>query len=61
MVNWLIVYSKPVKVSYLYPTANMVRPSVDAGEMITPAKELGTPVALGLGLTPLIGDRQDTV
>ena len=29
--------------------------------MITPAQELETPVAQGLGLTPLIGDRRDTV
>ena len=46
---------------YLYPVANSVRPSVDPGEMITPAQELGTPVAQGLGLTPLIGDCHDTV
>ena len=30
VVGWLIVY-------YLYPVANSVRPSVDMGEMITPA------------------------
>ena len=33
---------------------NTVRPPVDAGEMVMP-------VAKGLGLTLLIGDRRDTV
>ena len=36
-------------------------PSVDAGEMMMPAQELGTLVAQGLGLTPLIGGHRDTV
>ena len=56
-----MVDNVPIRVYYLYPVANTVRPSVDAGEMITPAQELGTPVAQGLGLTPLIGDLIDTV
>ena len=30
------------------PVANTVRPSVDVGEVIMPAQELGTPVAWGL-------------
>ena len=29
--------------------------------MIAPAQELGTPVAQGLGITPTIGDRRDTL
>ena len=29
----------------IYPVANTVRPSVDTGEMITPALELGSPIA----------------
>ena len=49
------------KAYYLFSVANTVRPSVDAGEMITPAQEFGTPVTQGLGLIPLIRDCSVTV
>jgi hypothetical protein len=40
-----MVDSVPIRhTMYLYPVTNIVRPSVDAGEMITPAQELGTTV-----------------
>ena len=59
VVGQLIVYQLGIlHISILQP---IVRPSVDAGEMITSAQELGTPVAQGLGLTPLIRDHRDTV
>jgi hypothetical protein len=35
VVGWLIVYQ--LGIYYLYSVANTVRPSVDAGEMKTPA------------------------
>ena len=37
-LGWLIVYQLQLVVAYyLYPVANTVRPSVDMGEIITPA------------------------
>jgi hypothetical protein len=57
VVGWLIVYQLVI----LSLSCKSIQ-SVDVVEMITPAyKELGTPVAYGLGLTPLIRDRRDTV
>ena len=38
-----------------------VIPSADADEMIMPALDLGTQSNMGLGLTPLIGERHDTI
>ena len=57
-----MVDSVPIRhMYYLYPVANRVRLYVDAGEMIKLVKELGTPVAYGLGLIPLIRDHRDTL